>query len=126
MKYKEDNIILRKSFLFALEVIDFTEELQKLKKFNLANQLFRSGTSIGANVCESQNAESLNDFIHKLKIASKEVEETIYWLSLCNESKHLPENYSLVENAIELRKILTSIIAKCKLRNSTTKKSESV
>jgi four helix bundle protein len=122
MKYKEDNIILRKSFLFALDVIDFTEELQQLKKFNLSGQLFRSGTSIGANVCESQNAESLNDFIHKLKLAAKEVEETIYWLSLCNESKHLPNNYSLIDKAIELRKILTRIIASCKSKKSNAKK----
>jgi len=126
MNTYSENIILQRSFKFALLIIDYTEILHELKKFNLSKQLFRSGTSIGANIAESQNAESLNDFIHKLKIAAKEVEETIYWLSLCNESKHLPENYSLVENAIELRKILTSIIAKCKLRNSTTKKSESV
>ena len=69
-KYK-DNALLIKTFNFALNIIDYTTELQDQKKFVIANQLLKSGTSIGANSKESQNAESKADFIHKLKIASK-------------------------------------------------------
>ena len=67
-KYK-GNVLLVKTFDFALKIIDYTEALQEIKKFVIANQLLKSGTSIGANSKESQNAESKADFIHKLKIA---------------------------------------------------------
>jgi len=69
-KYK-DNLIVKLSFDFALEIITYTEVLEKNKKYVLSNQLLKSGTSIGANIKEAQNAESKNDFIHKLKIALK-------------------------------------------------------
>ena len=59
------------------------ESLEEQRKYVIARQLLRSGTSIGANVHEAQNAESKSDFIHKFKIAAKEVEETKYWLLLC-------------------------------------------
>jgi four helix bundle protein len=81
-KYK-DNALLIKTFNFALNIIDYTNELQDQKKYVIANQLLKSGTSIGANSKESQNAESKADFIHKLKIAIKEADETEYWLFLC-------------------------------------------
>lgn len=68
-------------------IIDFTETLEAKRKFNLSNQLFRSGTSIGANVREAKNAESKADFIHKMKIAAKEADETEYWLLLCKQAK---------------------------------------
>ena len=61
----------------------------------MANQLFKSGTSIGSNVREAQNAESKADFIHKMKIAAKEADETEYWLGLCNESKNYPKTEEL-------------------------------
>src|SRR5690242_7142274 len=80
------NLILELTLEFSLEVIKYTEELEKIKKFNLANQLFRSGTSIGANVNEAQSCESRSDFIHKIKIAAKEAEETRYWLNLCTKA----------------------------------------
>ena len=63
----------------------------------MANQLFRSGTSIGANVKEAQNAESKADFIHKMKISIKEVEETEYWLLLCKHSKEYPDTDMLLQ-----------------------------
>lgn len=66
-KYK-GNVLLLKSFDFALKIMSYAEELQAEKKFVLANQILRSGTSIGANSKEAQNAESKADFIHKLKI----------------------------------------------------------
>ncbi len=77
MRDEKQNIIVEKTFDFSLQIILFTEVLRKESKFELASQLFRSGTSIGANVKEAQNAESKADFIHKFKIAAKEADETV-------------------------------------------------
>ena len=85
-----DNLIVDLTFRFSLNIIEYTEILESLKKYNLSNQLFRSGTSIGANVWEAQGAESKADFKHKIKIAYKEAEETKYWLLLCKEAKSYP------------------------------------
>ena len=74
------NLIVDLTFDFSLKVIYFSEVLESKKKFNMANQLFRCGTSIGANVREAQGAESKADFRHKVKVAYKEAEETEYWL----------------------------------------------
>ena len=79
MRNDKDNLIVNITFEFALEIIEFAEELEGLRKFVIANQILKSGTSIGANVREAQNAESKNDFIHKLKIAAKEADETEYF-----------------------------------------------
>lgn len=76
-KYK-DNLILKLTFEFALEIIKYSEKLDQQKKYIIAKQIIRSGTSIGANTKEAQNAESKKDFIHKLKIALKETDETEY------------------------------------------------
>lgn len=89
-KYNPDlkeNLIVTLTFQFSLDVVSFVEMLEANRKFAVANQLIRSGTSIGANVREAQNAESRADFIHKLKIAAKEAEETEYWLEICQQSK---------------------------------------
>jgi four helix bundle protein len=80
MRNDKDNIIVSKSFDFALQIIEFAELLESKRKFILANQILKSGTSIGANIREAQNAESKADFIHKMKIAAKEADETEYWL----------------------------------------------
>jgi four helix bundle protein len=69
MDVRTDNLIVKLSFQFSLDLIIFTEKLESLRKYNLAKQLFKSGTSVGANVREAQGAESKNDFLHKLKIA---------------------------------------------------------
>ena len=81
------NLIVDLTFNFGLKIIAFSEGLRELKKYEMASQVFRSGTSIGANIREAQNAESKNDFIHKFKIAAKEADELEYWLQLCNESQ---------------------------------------
>jgi four helix bundle protein len=86
MEAKKENIILKLTFEFSLDIINYVELLESNRKYVIANQLLKSGTSIGANVREAQNAESKNDFIHKLKIAAKEIEETEYWLELCKAS----------------------------------------
>lgn len=112
-KYKE-NVILRLTFEFAVGVVKYSEELDKKRKFSIANQILRSGTSIGANVKESQNAESKKDFIHKLKIALKEADELEYWLFLCNEVKSYPNSDNLLEKLTEIKKILNKIVSSSK------------
>jgi four helix bundle protein len=84
-----------------------------MKKFVVANQLLQSGTSIGANTREAQNAESKNDFIHKFKIAAKETDETIYWLELCAAAGY-PSCQELLSSAFELKKIINKIISTSK------------
>ena len=71
MRNDKENLIVNLTFQFALNIIEFVEELEGARKCVIANQLLKSGTSIGANVREAQNAESKSDFIHKLKIAAK-------------------------------------------------------
>ena len=113
----KENALLINTFNFALKIIDYTEELQERKKFVIANQLLKSGTSIGANSKESQNAESKADFIHKLKIAIKEADETEYWLFLCHAHKAYPDCEMLSNDLSEISRILNKIIATTKLKN---------
>jgi four helix bundle protein len=91
LRNEKENLIVNKTFSFALEVMDYSEKLRLLHKYEMASQLFKSGTSIGANTWEAQNAESNADFIHKFKIAAKEADEANYWLKLCAASKHYPD-----------------------------------
>ncbi len=114
MKYVTDNPIVQLSFEFEKFIIAFTEHLQNQKKYNLSNQLFRCGTSIGANIREAQNAESKADFVHKMKIAAKETDEVIYWLELCKEFYQINEPTYLIEKAIVIHKILNKIIGTTK------------
>ena len=114
MQTDKPNLIVELTFDFALKIISFTELLEERKKYNIANQLFRSGTSIGANVREAQNAESKNDFIHKLKIAAKEADETTYWLMLCDKSKNYPAPNELINEIESIQKVLSKIIASTK------------
>lgn len=109
-----ENVILNKTIEFSLEVIKYVELLEANRKFVIANQLLKSGTSIGANVHEAQNAESKSDFIHKFKIAAKEVEETKYWLVLCRMSSSYPECSHLDSQLNEIDKIITKIISSSK------------
>ena len=109
-----ENIILKKCIAFSLAAIEYVEILESAKKFVIANQLLKSATSIGANVYEAQNAESKTDFIHKFKIAAKEIEETKYWLILCNEAKSYPVCNHLADMLYEIEKIITKIIATSK------------
>ncbi len=119
---EKSNLIVDLTFKFSLEIIVYTEELEKLKKYNLSNQLFRSGTSIGANLHESQHAESKADFIHKLKISAKEAEETKYWLLLCQHSENYPNCDTLLIQIESIIKVLSKIISTTKNQkiNTTT------
>ncbi|UOU98812.1 four helix bundle protein [Chryseobacterium daecheongense] len=117
MRNDKENIIVSKTFEFALNIIEFSEQLYKVNKYPLANQIFKSGTSIGANVREAQNAESKADFIHKVKIAAKEADETEYWLLLCSQSQHLSSpNEKLLSDLKEISLILSKIISTSKLK----------
>jgi four helix bundle protein len=114
MRDDKENLIVKLTFEFALDIIEFSEELEANRKFAIAKQIIRCGTSIGANVREAQNAESKNDFIHKFKIAAKEADETEYFLLLCKFSKGYPFNESLIEKLKVINKILSKIIASSK------------
>lgn len=119
MRDDKDNLNVTKTLKFSLEIIDYTEMLRSLKKFEMSSQLFRSGTSIGANTWEAQNAESQADFIHKFKIEAKEADETKYWLKLCDASQHYPDvSKSLSDELISIIKIISKIISSSKSRKS--------
>ena len=101
-----------KSFKFAVRIVKFSKWMKEERKdFELASQLLRSGTSIGANVEEAQSAQSKKDFLHKNHIAFKEANETIYWLKLLKEAKIITNEQadSLLSDALELKKLLASI-----------------
>lgn len=107
----KENIIKDKSFKFSLRIIQLYKELQSNKEYVLSKQLLTSGTSIGANVSESEAAITKKDFIHKLSISSKEARESLYWLELLEESQLVALNYSsYIEDVKELIRILTFII----------------
>ena len=109
---EKKNIIREKSFAFAIEIVTLYKILVERKEFVLSKQLLRSGTSIGANIRESEHAQSKADFIHKLSIALKEANETEYWLDLLYETKYVSESefQSIKPKVIEILKILVSII----------------
>ncbi len=114
MQTDKPNVIVDLSFKFALQIIEYTEVLNEQKKFTIAKQLGRSGISIGANIREAQNAESLKDFIHKMKIAAKEADETEYYLLLAEHSKHYPNPGELLVKCTEISKVLSKIISSSK------------
>lgn len=112
---KQENIIVSKSFQFAIEIVRFCEKLEKERKFVIANQLLKSGTSIGAQVREAQNAESKADFIHKFKIAAKEADETEYWLLLIQATDNKNPVNHLLTGITELKRIISKIIISSKI-----------
>lgn len=117
------SILKEKSFLFAIRIVNLYKHLSdKKREFVLSKQLLRAGTSIGANIREAFNGESSRDFIHKLSIAQKETDETIYWLELLKETKFITtsEFLSINNDAVEVLKILRSSIltSKNKIANS--------
>lgn len=115
MRSDKDNLIVKLSFEFALKIIAYSEEIRHANRFEMASQIFRSGTSIGANIREAQNAESKADFIHKLKIAAKEADEVQYWLTLSKESDFYPNPSEELQKEIQsISLILSKIIATSK------------
>ena len=116
--YKKDNFVLSLAFEFALAIIEYTELLESMRKFNMANQLFNCGTSIHANIREAQNAESKADFIHKMKIAAKEGDETEGWLLLCMHAPSYPHPHGHMEKLTSILKLLNKIISSSKKSGS--------
>jgi len=118
MNGEKVNIVVKKSYVFALEIIKLYKKLVDDKEFVLSKQILRSGTSIGANVHEAVSSESKRDFIHKLGIALKESRETSYWLKLLKDSNCIDQLvFDSVHSAcLSLIKILNSIILTTKER----------
>ncbi len=113
------NIIKTKSFIFAIRIVKLYQYLCETKKeFVLSKQLLRSGTAVGALIREAEHAESRNDFKHKMSIAQKEINENIYWLELLKETDYLTyeQFQSINDDAVEIIKLLTSIIKTTKTR----------
>lgn len=110
----ENNRIIDLTFDFALEIIEFSELLESKKKYIIAKQLLKSGTSIGANTREAQHAESKADFVHKLKIAAKEANETEYWLLLCQQAKSYPDSQHMLDKINHIQRTLSKIISTTK------------
>ena len=105
-----ENVIKIKSFEFAVRIVKFYQFLcNEKKEFVLSKQVLRSGTSIGAMVREAEHSESKADFIHKLSIAQKEINETIYWLDLLRATDYIsPQQFeSIHADAVEIIKLIT-------------------
>jgi four helix bundle protein len=117
MRNYGDNLIVKMTFQFALDIMVFSETLRAQKRFAFADQLLRFGCSIGANVKEAQGAESKADFIHKVKVASKEAEETEYWLELCQFDENYPKPGKLLTDVESILKVLAKIISTSKKGN---------
>ena len=112
----KENIVKNKSFDFAVRIVKLYKFLVNKKEFVLSKQLLRSGTSVGAMIREAEHAESTADFIHKMAIAQKEINESIYWLELLKETDFLDKTQfeNINSDAIEIIKLITSIIKSTK------------
>ncbi len=107
----KDNIILNKSFEFALAIIDLYKDLITKNEYVISKQLLKSATSIGANVEEATAAQSKKEFVSKMSIASKEARETRYWLRLLDKSKLVNQDYLIYLSDIdEIISLLTAIV----------------
>lgn len=110
------NLIVDKSFDFGIAVVSYAKTLNRDKEFIISNQLLRSGTSIGANVWEAQEPESKRDFVHKMKIALKEANETRYWLEICKTTRLDGEEVQkLLFSLEELKRIISKIVISSKM-----------
>ena len=120
----EDTILQSKCDSFAVRIYQLDKYLQSRKEFSIANQILRAGTSIGANIAETPNSESTDDFIHKIAIARKEANETQYWLRLLHNVQLIDDSYfnSIKAECTELQRIMAattkSLIAKKRLASS--------
>ena len=121
------SLVFEKSLAYAVRIVNLYKYLNEQKRETImSKQLLRSGTSIGANISEALNAESDSDFIHKLAIAQKEVNETSYWIQLLEKTDYLTsQEYLSMSNDIdELRKMITSIILTKKENIHRSKRNE--
>ena len=107
------NVVEEKSFQFAIRIVRLYRYLRSEKKeFVMAKQLLRSGTSIGANVAEAQQAQSRADFLSKINIALKEAAEAEYWLRLLHATDYLSdyEFTSVYDDCVQVKKMLVAIV----------------
>ena len=121
MREERVGALQRKSFALAIRVVKLYQYLiEQKREFVMSKQMLRSGTSVGANVREAQNAESKADFIHKYGIAQKEADETIYWLELLHATEYLSEKEldSIKNDAEEVLKMIRSAILTTKQNKS--------
>jgi four helix bundle protein len=112
-----DNAVEEKSFQFAVRIVKLYKHLcAEKKEYVLSKQVLRAGTSIGANIAESQQAQSRPDFIAKLSIALKETSETKYWLRLLHATGFIPDSHfdSIYADCVEIEKLLVSILKSTK------------
>lgn len=113
----KENAVKDKSFVFAVRVVKLYQYLcEQKKEYVLSKQLLRSGTSVGAMVREAEHAETKVDFKHKMGIAQKEINETIYWLEILKETDFLTKDQfeSIHTDAVEIIKLLTAILKSTK------------
>ena len=112
VEYYHSGVLQKKSYDFALRIVNAYKYLTEHQEYVISKQLLRSGTSIGANCRESRNAQSVSDFVNKLNIALKEADETAYWLELLHDSHFITEEVflSIHNDCIEIVKLLTTII----------------
>ncbi len=120
----KDNVVKQKSFAFAVRIVKLYQYLcEQKKEFVLSKQLLRSGTSVGAMIREAEHAETKKDFKHKMAIAQKEMNETLYWIELLKETNYLRKDQfdSINTDATEIMKLLTAIIrtTKSNISNSS-------
>ena len=119
-----ESVLKNKSFKFAIRIVNLYKYLcEDKREFVLSKQVLRSGTSVGAMVYEAEHSESKADFIHKMAIAQKEINETIYWLELLKETEYISDKEfeSIDTDAIEIIKMITLTIktTKSKLKNNS-------
>lgn len=115
---KKENIVMSKSYTFALRIIKLYKYLVTEKKeYVLSKQLLRSGTAIGALIKEGEHAQSKADFLNKMNVALKEANETEYWIELLRDSEYLSsqESLSILEDSTELIRLLISIVKTTKI-----------
>lgn len=107
------SILKEKSLQFAISIVNLHKDLcSRNREFVMSKQLLRAGTSIGANIREAKNAESTKDFIHKLGIAQKECDETLFWLELLNKTAYISNLHyiQISDDANQIYKMLKSTI----------------
>jgi four helix bundle protein len=115
-------IIKAKSYAFAIRIVRLYQFLSVEKReYVISKQLLKCGTSVGALVREAEHAESRADFRHKMSIAQKEINESIYWLDLLSDTNYLTKEHyqNIKKDAVEIIKIITSIIKTIKNSSST-------
>ena len=115
-----DGPVVKKTIDFSISIFKISSLLEGKRQFVFANRLLKSGTSIGANVFEAQYSESRVDFIHKMKIALKEANETLYWLTLCDKMGDLGVEPEMFKSLNEIMAILSKIIITSKKNLNTS------